>query len=256
MLIAKSELNNTNSMNVSTQVTNPLKAKNDTVNATDKDASLKNVVNKIREGTEIKETSKNKSMPIAKSELNDTNSMNVSTQVTNPLKAKNDMVNATDKDASLKNVVNKIREEIIGKAPGRKQKRKRNMIEDDYYDPGAKKARKVKTGEYVMVTPEDGTAYASSEFSTGFKADKAFGEAGYWCSVQSPDTPVRLWFQFKERKCVVQFKFEEEYKMSGEDGYEVFGSDAVGECGGPNKQIVLTNAAASVFVTGKEFKNK
>ena len=31
-------------------------------------------------------------MPIAKSELNNTNSMNVSTQVTNPLKAKNDMV--------------------------------------------------------------------------------------------------------------------------------------------------------------------
>merc|ERR1712212_1392058 len=74
MPIAKSELNDTNSMNVYTQVTNPLKAKNDTVNATDKDASLKNVVNEIREGTEIKETSKNKSMPIAKSELNDTNS--------------------------------------------------------------------------------------------------------------------------------------------------------------------------------------
>merc|ERR1712142_646100 len=97
-------------MNVSTQVTNPLKAKNDTVNATDKDASLKNVVNEIREGTEIKETSKNESMLIAKSELNNTNSMNVSTQVTNPLKAKNDTVNATDKDASLKNVVNEIRE--------------------------------------------------------------------------------------------------------------------------------------------------
>ena len=31
-------------------------------------------------------------MPIAKSKLNDTNSMNVSTQVTNPLKAKNDTV--------------------------------------------------------------------------------------------------------------------------------------------------------------------
>merc|ERR1712087_1002807 len=90
MLIAKSELNNTNSMNVSTQVTNPLKAKNDTVNATDKDASLKNVVNEIREGTEIKETSKNESMP----------------------KAKNDTVNATDKDAALKNVVNEIREAV------------------------------------------------------------------------------------------------------------------------------------------------
>merc|ERR1712087_336283 len=94
MPIAKSELNDTNSMNVSTQVTNPLKAKNDTVNATDKDTPLKNVVNEIREGTEINETSKNESMPIAKSKLNDTNSMNVSTQVTNLLKAKNDTVNA------------------------------------------------------------------------------------------------------------------------------------------------------------------
>merc|ERR1712087_299253 len=115
MPIAKSELNDTSSMNVSTQVTNPLKAKNDTVNATDKDASLKNVVNEIREGTEIKETSKNKSMPIAKSKLNNTSSMNVSTQVTNPLEAKNDTVNATDKDASLKNVVNKIREAARGR---------------------------------------------------------------------------------------------------------------------------------------------
>jgi len=65
-----------------------------------------------KNGTEIKETSKNESMPIAKSEPNDTNSMNVSTQVSNPLEAKNDTVNATDKDASLKNVVNKIREEL------------------------------------------------------------------------------------------------------------------------------------------------
>ena len=72
-----------------------------------------------------------------------------------------------------------------------------------------------------MVTSEDGTAYASSEFSTGFKADKAFGEDSYWCSVESPDKPVRLWFQFKEPKRVVQIKFEEQYEMSGEDGYEV-----------------------------------
>jgi len=67
-----------------------------------------------KNGTEIKETSKNESMPIAKSEPNDTNSMNVSTQVSNPLEAKNDTVNATDKDASLKNVVNKIREGGLG----------------------------------------------------------------------------------------------------------------------------------------------
>ena len=74
-----------------------------------------------------------------------------------------------------------------------------------------------------MVTSEDGTAYASSEYKgrTGFEADKAFGEDSYWCSVESPDKPVRLWFQFKEPKRVVQIKFEEQYEMSGEDGYEV-----------------------------------
>jgi len=109
--------------------------------------------------------------------------------------------------------------------------------------------------EYVSVTSQSGTAYASSEYGTGHKADKAFEGDGYWCSVKSPDTPVRLWFQFKEPKRVVQIKFEEQYEMSGEDGYEVFGSDAVGDCGGPNKQNVLTKAAASEFVTGKEFKN-
>jgi len=43
-----------------------------------------------KNGTEIQVTSKNESMPIAKTEPNDTNSLNVSTQVSNPLEAKND----------------------------------------------------------------------------------------------------------------------------------------------------------------------
>jgi len=62
-----------------------------------------------KNGTETVETSKNESMPIAKPKPNDTNSKNVSTQVSNPLEAKNDTVNATDKGASLKNVETKIR---------------------------------------------------------------------------------------------------------------------------------------------------
>jgi len=107
------------------------------------------------------------------------------------------------------------------------------------------------------VTSEDGTAYASSEYSTAFKADKAFGEDGYWCSVKSPERPIRLWFEFKEPKRVVQIKFEEEYEMSAENGYRVFGSNAVGDCGGPNSpRHFLTGAPASVFVTGKEFINR
>jgi len=127
----------------------------------------------------------------------------------------------------------------------------------DYWLKNDKKSCKklANLTDYVMVTSEDGTAYASSELSTTYKADKAFGEDGYWCSIWRPDTPVRLWFQFKEPKRVVQIKFEEQYEMSGEDGYEVFGSDAVGDCGGPNNQNVLTEAAASEFVTGKEFEN-
>jgi len=127
----------------------------------------------------------------------------------------------------------------------------------DYWLKNDKKSCKklANLTDYVMVTSEDGTAYASSELSTTYKADKAFGEDGYWCSIWRPDTPVRLWFQFKEPKRVVQIKFEEQYEMSGEDGYEVFGSDAVGDCGGPNNQNVLTEAAASEFVTGKEFQN-
>ena len=71
------------------------------------------------------------------------------------------------------------------------------------------------------MTLQSGTAHASSTYGTGFEADKAFEGDGYWCSVKNPDTPVRLWFQFKEPKRVVQIKFEEQYKMSGEDGYEV-----------------------------------
>jgi len=62
-----------------------------------------------KNGTDTEETSKNESMPIAKPKPNDTNSKNVSTQVSNPLEAKNDTVNATDKGASLKNVETKIR---------------------------------------------------------------------------------------------------------------------------------------------------
>merc|ERR1712212_59007 len=57
-------------------------------------------------GNEIEETIKSESMPIVKGKPNANNakSTNVSTSVTNPLEAKKDTVNATDKDASLKNV--------------------------------------------------------------------------------------------------------------------------------------------------------
>merc|ERR1712212_73904 len=64
-------------------------------------------------GNEIEETIKSESMPIVKGKPNANNakSTNVSTSVTNPLEAKKDTVNATDKDASLKNVKTEIRED-------------------------------------------------------------------------------------------------------------------------------------------------
>merc|ERR1712087_77684 len=39
-------------------------------------------------------------------------------------------------------------------------------------------------------------------------------------------------------------------------GYEVFASEAVGDCGNIKKQIVLATAEPGVFKTGKEFENK
>jgi len=68
-----------------------------------------------KHGAEIEETSKKEYPPwkkesIAKRERNDANSTNVSTQVSNPIEAKNDTVNAKDKDASLKNVLTETRE--------------------------------------------------------------------------------------------------------------------------------------------------
>ena len=74
-----------------------------------------------------------------------------------------------------------------------------------------------------MVTAANGTAHASSVFSGNYEPIEAFtNQAGdYWCSIKKPQAPVCLWFQFNEAKRVVKIKFDEPYKMSGEDGYEV-----------------------------------
>ena len=74
-----------------------------------------------------------------------------------------------------------------------------------------------------MVTAANGTAHASSVYSGNYKPIEAFtNQAGdYWCSIRRPSAPVCLWFQFNEAKRVVKIKFDEPYKMSGEDGYEV-----------------------------------
>ena len=74
-----------------------------------------------------------------------------------------------------------------------------------------------------MVTSENGTFHASSTYKIkpGYAAEKAFGTAGYWCSIQDPPKPIRLWFQFNKPTCVTKIRFETPYKMTGEKGYEV-----------------------------------
>jgi len=111
-----------------------------------------------------------------------------------------------------------------------------------------------KPAEYVAVTSENGTFHASSEFNSWYTAEKAFGTKGYWCSANYPSLPVCLWFEFKEPKRITKMKFKEVYG-TGENGYQVFASDRVNDCGNPSAQTVLAKATASVFVTGKEFKN-
>merc|ERR1712212_629877 len=115
-----------------------------------------------------------------------------------------------------------------------------------------------KPVEYVVVTAANGTAHASSVYSGNYKPIEAFTNQArdYWCSIERPQAPVCLWFQFNEAKRIVKIKFDEPYKMSGEDGYEVFASNEVGNCGEKDNQLVLAvKAAGSVFKTGMEFKN-
>merc|ERR1712212_792703 len=78
---------------------------------------------------------------------------------------------------------------------------------------------------------------------------------GYWLSRGGARLPVRLWFQFNEPKRVVKIRFEEIYGLRDGDVYEVFASEAVGDCGNVKKQIFLAEAEHRVFQTGKEFEN-
>jgi len=115
-------------------------------------------------------------------------------------------------------------------------------------------------GEYVTVTSgTDGTAYASSYLNyVANSAAKAFGTSSseYWISDYNPKTPIQLWFEFNEPKRVTKIKFEEKYGLRDGNEYEVFASDADGDCGNLKNQIVLANAEHGVFKSGKEFENK
>jgi len=115
----------------------------------------------------------------------------------------------------------------------------------------------VRPVRYVRVTPANGTAFASSEYSRRYLAAKAFGTSGYWCSEGNPDKPVRLWFEFNEPKLVSKIQFEEEYELeSGSKTYQVFASEAVGDCGNITNQELLAEAEHGVFKTVIKFDNQ
>jgi len=69
---------------------------------------------------------------------------------------------------------------------------------------------------------------------------------GFWSSRQDPEKPVRLWFQFNEPKRVTKIKFKEIFALASGYGYEVFASEALGDCGNIKKQIILAEAEPGV----------
>jgi len=115
---------------------------------------------------------------------------------------------------------------------------------------------------YVDVTAEDGTAFATSTYNSDYKADKAFqifgsmGSKDYWCSIRDAEKPVYLWFQYKEPKRVTIIRFFQKYKLRPGEVYEVFASDAVGNCSNENSQTILFRGTADVFSAGVAFENK
>merc|ERR1712168_532274 len=119
------------------------------------------------------------------------------------------------------------------------------------------------TVKFHELTADDGTAHATSTFTRygDYKAVNAFKIQGatddtYWSSKRNVRTPVYLWFQFKEPKCVTKIKFEEQYKLAPGEVYEVFGSNTLEHCENPSNQTILTTGTADVFSGGKEFENK
>jgi len=116
---------------------------------------------------------------------------------------------------------------------------------------------------YVEVTAEDGTAFATSTLNDEHEAGEAFKIYGaygrtavYWCTEPNPAKPVYLWFQFKEPKRVTNITFEEYYELPQGEVYEVFASDAVGNCNNENGQTILFSGTADVFSAGVAFENK
>jgi len=114
--------------------------------------------------------------------------------------------------------------------------------------------------DYTEVRAEDGTAFATSTFNRYYRPEQAFkilgaGDKTYWCSKYNPVQPVSLWFQFKEPKCVTKIEFNEKYSLPSGKVYQVFASNALGNCESPSQMTIICDGTAEVFAGGKEFVN-
>merc|ERR1712212_596968 len=103
-----------------------------------------------------------------------------------------------------------------------------------------------------------GKAFASSTWSSSYKAKKAFkfsydNHERRWCS-DKKSLPAAIWFQFEQPKRVIKIKFEEHYKLPAGSLYEVFASNKYGKCGDETFNI-LARFEASAFAWGRELLN-
>jgi len=119
-------------------------------------------------------------------------------------------------------------------------------------------------GYTELSIPKDGSAHATSTYSSKYGPEKAFKVRGvldrtYWCSIKNPQKPVTVWFQFRKPKCVTKIKFGEmpRYKLPSGKEYVIFASNTSNACDNQTEQTVLANGTADLFDPfGMEFKNK
>jgi len=114
---------------------------------------------------------------------------------------------------------------------------------------------------YITLTNDVGTAFATNEHSGAHNATKAFkmqdiGDDAYWATKRNPPTPVFLWFQFKDPQRVITIKFKEKYALPVGKEYEVFASNDFGNCGNQENQKIIFSGSENLFAAGAGFENQ
>merc|ERR1719431_1267714 len=114
---------------------------------------------------------------------------------------------------------------------------------------------------YITLTNDVGTAFATNEYSGAYNATKAFkmqdiGDDAYWATKRNPPTPVFLWFQFKDPQRVITIKFKEKYALPLGKEYEVFASNDFGNCGNQENQKIIFSGSENLFAAGAGFENQ